>query len=128
MIFEVSPQLQHFGTAYTELKYWLPLVTIGTIIWKAKSAITVWADTLLNNHLHSIQAATQSTEIETKKTNGLLTDSAGKLDMLQNTTHDHNEKQMVIWQGVVNTLSVLEDRTRSRSGSPKKRAAHAKRK
>jgi hypothetical protein len=128
MIFEVSPQLQHFGTVYTELKYWLPLLTIGTIIWKAKSAITVWADTLLNNHLHSIQAATQSTETETKKTNSLLEDNTGKLDMLQGTVHDHQEKQLVIFQGIVNTLSVLEDRTRSRSGSPKKRAAHAKRK
>jgi hypothetical protein len=123
MILEVSPQLQHFGTAYTELKFWLPMVTVVTIFWKAKSAITVWADTLLNNHLHSIQTATQSTEVETKKTNSLLEYNTGKLEMLQGTVHDHNEKQLVIFQGIVNTLAVLEDRTRS---TPKKRAAHAK--
>lgn len=118
-------QLQHFGTVYTELKYWLPLVTIITLGWKAKFAITTWADSILNNHLHSIQLATQSTETETKKTNSLLEDNTGKLVMLQNTVHDHNEKQLVIFQGIVNTLAVLEDRTRG--GSPKKRAAHAKR-
>jgi hypothetical protein len=124
MIFEVSPQLQHFGTAYTELKYWLPMVTIATIIWKAKTAVTVWADQLLNNHLHSIQSATMSTEVETKKTNSLLGDNTGKLNMLQNTVHDHQEKELRVWEGVVNTLSILEDRT-SR-GTPKKRAANAK--
>jgi hypothetical protein len=119
---EVSPQLQHFGTAYGELKFWLPMVTVVTIFWKAKSAITVWADSLLNNHLHSIQTATQSTEVETKKTNSLLEDNTGKLNLLQSTVRDHNEKQLVIFQGIVNTLAVLEDRTRT----PKARATHAK--
>jgi len=123
MIFEISPQLQHFGVAYQEAKYWLPLITIATIVWKAKTAIIVWADALLNNHLHSIQEATVSTVIETKKTNTLLEDHSGKLLMLQNTTRDHNEKEMQVWTGVVNTLAVLEDRTR-RTASRK--AAHAK--
>ena len=117
--------MSDIGYIYQEAKYWLPLVTIITLGWKAKAAITVWADSILNNHLHSIQVATQSTETETKKTNSLLEDNTGKLVMLQNTVHDHNEKQLVIFQGIVNTLTVLEDRTRG--GSPKKRAAHAKR-
>jgi hypothetical protein len=123
MIFEISPQLQHFGTAYTEAKYWLPLITIATFFWRAKAAITIWADSLLNNHLHSIQTATASTEVETKKTNSLLEDNTGKLNMLQDTVRDHQEKQMQVWTGVVNTLSVLEDRTRSGSA----RKVHAKR-
>jgi hypothetical protein len=120
---EVAPQLQHFSTAYGEAKYWLPFITIATIVWKAKAAITVWADSLLNNHLHSIQAATQSTESLTKQTNSLLEDNTGKLNMLQSTVHDHNEKQMQVWAGVVTTLALLEDRTRR---IPKVRAAHAK--
>lgn len=124
MIFEISPQLQHFGTAYTELKYWLPMVTLFTIGWNAKNSIKKWADQLLNNHLHSIQEATMSTVTETKATNVLLNDNNGKLNMLQNTVHEHHEKEMKVWQGIVNTLSILEDRTRR--GSARK-AAHAKR-
>ena len=120
-----DPQLQHFGSVYTELKYWLPLVTIATIIWKAKTAVTGWADQLLNNHLHSIQTATQSTEIETKKTNAILTDNTGRLEMLRSTVADHQDKEMTTWAGVVNTLAVIEDRTARRT-SPKKRAANAK--
>lgn len=123
---ETIPQLQHFGAVYTELKYWLPLITIVTLGWKAKAAITLWADSLLNNHLHSIQEATQSTEIETKKTNSLLADNTGKLEMLQSTVSAHQEKEVQVWQGVVNTLAVLEDRTSRHT--PKKRAAYAKRK
>jgi len=121
-MFEISPQLQHFSTAYTELKYWLPMVTIGTIIWKTKSAITVWADQLLNNHLYSIQEATKNTETETKRTNDLLGDNTGKLNMLQNTVHEHNEKEIQVWSGIVKTLAVLEDRTRV----TKRKAAYAK--
>jgi hypothetical protein len=122
---DVSPQLQHFGTVYTELKYWLPLVTIVTIGWKAKAAITTWADSILNNHLHSIQVATQSTEVETKKTNSILVNNTDKLDVLAANLSSHQEKEAIVWQGVVNTLTILEDRTRS-SRTPKKRVAYAK--
>ena len=117
-------QLQHFGAAYTEIKWWLPMVTIATIIWKVKTALSVYADRLLTNHLSHIQIATMSTEVETKKTNRLLEDNTGKLVMLQNTVAEHNTKEAVVWAGVVQTLAVLEDRTRT----SKARAAHAKKK
>lgn len=116
-----SQQIQHFGTAYSEIKFWLPLITIITVFYKAKTAVSGWADTLLNNHLHGIEQATVSTVTETKETNVLLRDSSGKLDMIQNTLADHQAKNLQVWQGVVNSLSVLEDRTRGKSSTPRRR-------
>jgi len=121
---EISPQLQHFGTAYTEFKFWAPLLTAITLVWKAKGALTGYMDALMTNHLSHIQAATVETVAETKKTNSLLEDHTEKLVMVQNTMRDHNEKEMQVWTGIVNTLAVLEDRTRR---SPSRKAAHAKR-
>ena len=42
---------------YQELRWWLPMLTIGTIIWKAKKALTTYADALLTNHLAHIQTS-----------------------------------------------------------------------
>jgi hypothetical protein len=106
-----SQQLQHFGTAYSEIKFWLPLITIITVFYKAKTAVSGWADTLLNNHLHGIEQATVSTVTETKETNVLLRDSSGKLDMIQNTLADHQAKNLQVWQGVVESLTILKERS-----------------
>ena len=108
---------------YQELRWWLPMLTIGTIIWKAKKALTTYADALLTNHLAHIQTATMSTEVETKRTNTLLEDNTGKLNMLQNTVAEHNEKEAIVWQGVVESLIILKERTQP----SRKKAAHAKR-
>jgi hypothetical protein len=116
-----SQQLQHFGTAYSEIKFWLPLITIITVFYKAKTAVSGWADTLLNNHLHGIEQATASTVTETKETNVLLRDSSGKLDMIQNTLADHQTKNLQVWQGVVESLVVLKERTRASRRTPKRK-------
>jgi hypothetical protein len=115
--------MHDLNLVYQEARWWLPMVSIGTIIWKTKNALTVYADRLLQNHLSHIQTAVMNTEVETKRTNSLLEDNTGKLEMLQNTVSDHNEKQMQVWATVANTLAVLEDRTHR---TPKVRAAHAK--
>lgn len=92
---------------YEAVKFWLPLMTIGTLLVKAylttKKNIGGWAEKLLSNHLSHIQKATETTVAETKITNELLI--------------QHTEKEMSVWAGVVNTLAVLEDRTR-RSRTP----------
>ena len=116
-----SQQLQHFGTAYSEIKFWLPLITIITVFYKAKTAVSGWADTLLNNHLHGIEQATVSTVTETKETNVLLRDSSGKLDMIQNTLADHQEKNLQVWQGVVESLTILKERSHPARRSTSKR-------
>jgi hypothetical protein len=103
-------------TAYETVKYWLPLVTAGGIIIKAyltaKKNISEYASRLLDNHLSGIEKATKSTEVETKTTNQLLKDVSGQNIMVLNTMNGHHEKQMQVWAGVVNTLAVLEDRTK----------------
>lgn len=50
---------------YAALKFWLPIITAFTMVYKAygsaKTGITAWADKLLNNHLSHIQSATEET-------------------------------------------------------------------
>lgn len=122
---EVAPQLQHFSTAYTEIKFWLPLLGAFGIVMRAyvsaKKNVTAFADKLLSNHLAHIEEATVSTEALTQQTNVLLKDSAGKLDMVQNTLSDHHEKQLIVWQGVAETLAILKERTRVCAPSRRKK-------
>jgi hypothetical protein len=111
---------------YHEAKFWLPMVTIFGIVIKAwlssKQGVSDWADKLLNNHLAGIETATQSTETETKKTNELLRDHAGKLDMVQATLSEHHEHQLEAWKGITESLIILKERTRTRTpATPKKR-------
>jgi hypothetical protein len=97
--------------AYEVLKFWLPIISAFGLIIKAyigaKKNVGDWANTLLSNHLTHIQDATMKTVEETQRTNDLIS--------------QHNEKEMAVWQGVVNTLAVLEDRTRSRSRTPRRK-------
>ncbi len=65
---------------YSEIKFWLPLLTGFGMVVKAylsgKKGVSEWASSLLDNHLHSIETATKSTEFETRRTNTLLTEAA----------------------------------------------------
>jgi len=115
--------MSDLNTVYREMKFWLPMISAMGIVWKARTAITGWADRLMNNHLHSIQESTKSTEIETKRTNDLLVKSASDMVMLQNTIAEHAEKSAQVWNGILNTLAVLEDRTHGRYVSKAKRKA-----
>jgi hypothetical protein len=116
-------------TLYEQVRYWLPMISaFGLVIgaWRTgKKNLSEFCDTLLTNHLSHIQTATQSTEVETKKTNGLLSGQSGKLDMVQGTLNRHYEQQLQVWDGVVKTLAILEDRTRARKTTPKRKARHA---
>lgn len=106
--------------AYTimeQIRWWLPLVSGFALVIKAymsaKANVSEWASRLLDNHLAHIEVATTSTHEETKNTNVLL---AKQSDMIL----DHQSKNLEVWQGVVGTLKVLEDRTRVRKATPKR--------
>lgn len=96
---------------YGELKFWLPLLTFSGLIVKAylnfRKSTTEWMNQLLDNHLTHIQKATQTTS------DGI----AG----LANAFNSHEEKEMKVWEGVVRTLDVLEDRTARRSRARRKK-------
>lgn len=126
---------------YDQLKYWLPMASAFALAVKGfqviKKSIDGWAETLFKNHLNHIQEATAATVEATNITNQLLTTAAVnnletakhvaevKADLLAYTTgitanvssiktdiKEHEDKEMTVWQGVVNTLTVLEDRSR----------------
>jgi hypothetical protein len=94
-----------------------------------------WANTLLNNHLNHIQDATVQTVLETKKTNDILARNEEALNAsvlrdievsqrvteVKQTLDEHHEKQQQVWNGILNTLAVLEDRTRRRTPRPTSR-------
>jgi hypothetical protein len=52
---------------YAALKFWLPMLTAFTFIYKgfkaAGKGLTLWADKLLNNHLSHIQTNTEDTAL-----------------------------------------------------------------
>lgn len=113
-------------TPYDILKFWLPIVSAFGLVIKAytstKVSVTTFAEKLLNNHLSGIEKATTSTEVETKKTNELLSGQSGKLDMVQNTLADHQAKNLEVWQGVMESLIVLKERTRASRKTPRRKA------
>lgn len=122
--------MSDLNVLYTEAKFWLPLLSIFGLVIKAyvngKKSVSEWADSLLNNHLHGIENNTKSTESETKETNKLLRDYAGKLDTVQGTLHAHHERQLQVWHGVTEALVVLKERTRACNKTPKKRSTRGR--
>ena len=109
-------------TIMEQIRWWLPIVSAFGLVIKAyttsKKSLATFCDTLLTNHLTHIETATTSTEVETKKTNVLLADNTGKLVMVQNTLADHQEKNLIVWQGVLDSLSILKERTRACTRTP----------
>lgn len=112
-------------TLMDQLRWWLPLVSgFGIVIkayFSAKKSVTDFAERLLNNHLSGIEAATQSTELLTRHTNEILTNHTSKMENVQAVIADHNEKEMAIWQGVIESLILLKERTSSRRRTTSKR-------
>lgn len=102
--------MSDLNAMYGELKFWLPMISgfsLAAGIWfKAKKSMQEWASKLLDNHLSHIQTATENT--------------AASLSGLTQALINHEEKEMQVWQGVVRTLDVLEDRT-SRSRARRRR-------
>ncbi len=81
-----------------------------------------WANTLLNNHLAHIQASMSEVVIETKLTNDLLRtadrrdlDSVIRVGEVKQALILNQDKQQVVWDGVLKSLTLLEDRTRPSS-------------
>jgi hypothetical protein len=64
------------------IKQWLPWVTVGTIVFrlgsKAKTRITVWMDSVLDNHLTHVQASLEKLEVHAEKQTELLERIANK--------------------------------------------------
>jgi len=120
----VSQAPAWLGHFYEALKWWGPILGAAAMAIKVRkdviSRADVWVNTLLNNHLAHIQAATTETVAETKNTNKLLAaaalkdiEVANKVMEVKDTLLDHHDKEQQVWGGILKTLAVLEDRTRS---------------
>jgi hypothetical protein len=109
-------------TWYEILRWWLPIITVITLVVKAylsvKKSIGEWTNKLLDNHLAHIEKASISTEAETKITNKLLGQVSDqhqtlekKVDSVFVNMNMHQEKQMHMWDTISKTLVILEDRS-----------------
>jgi hypothetical protein len=109
-------------TLMEQLRWWLPIISAFGIVIKAytgaKKNVSDFCDKLLSNHLAHIEVATVSNAEEAKQTNVLLRDHSGKLELVQNTLADHQEKNLIVWQGVLESLTVLKERTRACTRTP----------
>lgn len=116
---------------YEILKWWGPILAFGSLIIKAyftmKKSVGEFLNSLLHNHLAHIQDATALTVTETQKTNTLLAaaslkdiETAAAVVHVKDTLEIHHEKETQVWSGILNTLTVLEDRTR-RTPRPRRR-------
>jgi hypothetical protein len=85
---------------YAAVKFWLPLLTAFGLVIKAygstKRGITAWADTLMNNHLSHIQAATEETA-------RLLRDAI-------KSDEEHRKADLEVLQEIKTGIEVLKDR------------------
>ena len=129
---QIISQPTMLAQLYEVLKWWGPILGFAAMVFKIRKDVIARADTwmnsLLNNHLSHIQDATMTTVVETKKTNDLLTAAAikstfvaEKVEDVRDTLTLHHEKETQVWSGILNTLSVLEDRTRVERKTPRAR-------
>lgn len=79
------------------LKFWLPILSaFGLVIkgWRtAVEKVTAWADRLLNNHMHHIEANTAETAEAMRDLKTYL------------------ESNVAIQQSILTNLEILKDRT-----------------
>ncbi len=113
-------------TLMEQIRWWLPIASAFGLIIKAytstKKNVSEFVERLLSNHLAHIETATVSNAEEAKQTNVLLKDHSGKLEMVQDTLSAQHDKQLQVWDGVVKTLAIIEDRTRTaRKALPKRK-------
>jgi hypothetical protein len=105
-------------TAYEMLKFWLPLVTTFLMVMKGwttgKKLVTSWAERLLNNHLHHIEANTAEAaqllkdthaEFKTLRSDQAVSFMDVRRDMM--LFMDGNNK---IQQSILTNLEILKDR------------------
>jgi hypothetical protein len=108
---------------YSFLKWAAPILGATGFALKMRTDVLKraddWANKLLNNHLNHIQTATMETVAETKTTNKLLAaaalkdiETANRVTEVKETLIEHHDREQQVWGGILNTLSVLEDRTR----------------
>ena len=111
---------------YAAFKFWLPLLTAFTFIYKGwKSAtrgVTDWADSLLNNHLSHIQRYTEETAIAVKQyaaaSLALLEEirddgkaAANAVAQVRSDLKGHQDDDMDIQGKILLGIEVLKDRT-----------------
>lgn len=99
---------------YEAAKYWLPLLSITTLVYrayrKATRGITMWADKLMFNHLTHIQTATEksATLLEEVRDDGKRT-----IELTLQVARDLKDYQALTGKAqgdILRDLAVLKDR------------------
>jgi len=107
---------------YNQLKYWIPLTTVCTMIYRAyrqaSKSITDWADKLMSNHLTHIQAATERSAVlleEVRDNQAVQLEKAiYTAESVQKVAVDlehHEQEDGKVQHDILTALEVLKDRS-----------------
>ena len=99
---------------YDALKFWLPIITGFTLIYKlvdkGVNAFGDWADKLLDNHLTHIQAATESTAESLKQLVSLHGMTAKAITKVADDLREHEDKDDRVQGEIAKNVAILLDR------------------
>ena len=107
---------------YNQLKYWIPLTTVCTMIYRAyrqaSKSITDWADKLMSNHLTDIQAATERSAVLLEEVRDNQISQGVKVDLVAihsakvaSDLEKHEQEDGKVQRDILTTLEVLKDRS-----------------
>jgi hypothetical protein len=107
---------------YEQLKFWLPVVTVITLMIKgfrsAKSAAQTWANTMLDNHMAHIQASSERAAAAVTELAGYHKEMLDQQrDLVQNMTlmqrdfHEHIQEDQRVQQAIFTALEVVKTQT-----------------
>jgi hypothetical protein len=121
MLIEMQ-QIERIASVYSEIKYWVPMLAVGTAVIKGHSVVKQWVDKLFSNHLFHIEEATIINAKEAKQTNILLGIQSDKMDDVKKTLAENHDKEVHVWGALTEAIISLKE------GKPTRRRKRAVRK
>jgi hypothetical protein len=105
--------MPHLNEVYDAAKYWLPVITVITLIVRAyrnaKHGITEWANQLFNNHLTHIQIATESTAASLKEMVTYQKASAESVKKVAEDLELHEKQDLEIQGKILTGIEVIKE-------------------
>lgn len=103
---------------YDQIRYWLPVSGILSIVWAIKRGIKKWADTMLENHMSHIQTSTEQAAAAVTELAGYHRDMLGQqkeivtsMALIQRDFHEHIREDERVQRDILTGIEVIKSRT-----------------
>lgn len=107
---------------YEQLKFWLPVTTVITLMVRAyfatKKAAQSWANTMLDNHMAHIQASSERAAAAVTELAGYhkemldqQRDLVQNMTMMQRDFHEHTMEDARVQSAIFTALEVIKTQT-----------------